>query len=323
MNSTLAVVALASLAAGGCAYVFIYPLLSGEARAEKRQKALIGTKTERVTERVSAVNRREQVAQSLKEIEARQKTRNRMTLDTKLAQAGLAWGKGKFYLVSVMIAVVLALGLLVLSRNPLMAAGGLIIGGLGVPHWLLGFLKKRRIKRFTEELPNAMDIIVRGVRAGLPLGDCLRIIANEAQEPLRSEFKAVVEAQSMGISVADAVMKLAERIPVTEANFFGVVIGIQQKAGGNLSEALANLSRVLRERKKMAGKIKAMSMEAKASAVIIAALPFIVAFMTYLSSPAYIELLWTTQTGKLSLAVSGAWMGVGIAVMRKMINFDV
>ena len=320
-NSALAAAALAALAAGGVAYALIYPLLSGEARAEKR-KALIGGTPERRTERVPGANRREQVAQSLKEIEAKQKSRNKVNLDMKLAQAGLAWSKTRFYALSALAGLLAGLVLFTLSGNPILGAGGLFVGGLGVPQWLLGFRKKRRVNRFTEELPNAMDVIVRGIRAGLPLGDCMRIIATESQEPLRSEFRAIVEAQALGLPVTDAVAKLYERIPVSEANFFGIVIGIQQKAGGSLSEALGNLSRVLRERRRMSGKISAMSMEAKASAAIIASLPFIVGFLTYLSSPSYIELLWTTQVGKLALVASGAWMMTGVLVMKKMINFD-
>jgi tight adherence protein B len=322
VNNTLAVVALASVAAGGVAYVFIYPLLSGEARAEKRQKALIGAAPERRADRVASINRREQIAQTLKDLETRDKARNKLTLEMRITQAGLSWSKSRFYVASGLFGLVLAFVLFVFTRNPSLASGGLFVGAIGMPLWLLTFLKKRRIKRFTDELPNAMDVIVRGIRSGLPLGDCIRIIAQEAQEPVKSEFKAIVDAQTLGISIGDAVAKLHERMPVAEANFFGIVIGIQQKAGGNLSEALANLSRVLRERKKMTGKIKAMSMEAKASAAIIGALPFIVAVLTYVSSPTYVELLWTTQTGKLALAVSGVWMLIGVGVMRKMINFD-
>jgi tight adherence protein B len=321
VNSTLAVVALASIAAGGAAYVFIYPLLSGEAKAEKRQKALVGSIPEHRIDR-TASSRREQVAQSLKDIETREKARNKLTLEMRITQAGLSWSKVRFYLASGLVGLAFALVLFTMSLNLLLAAGGLFVGAMGVPLWSLSFLKKRRMKRFTDELPNAMDVIVRGIRSGLPLGDCIRIIANEAQEPVKSEFKAIVDAQTLGISIGDAVAKLYERMPVAEANFFGIVIGIQQKSGGNLSEALGNLSRVLRERRKMTGKIKAMSMEAKASAAIIAALPFVVAFLTYLSSPTYIELLWTTQTGKMAMAASGVWMLIGIGVMRKMINFD-
>ena len=134
---------------------------------------------------------------------------------------------------------------------------------------------------------------MRGIKAGLPLLDCLKMIANEAPEPVRGEFRAIVETQTVGLPLGDACAKLFERMPLPEANFFGIVISIQQKAGGNLSEALGNLSRVLRDRKKMKAKIKAMSMEAKASAMIIAALPITVMLLVYITSPTYIELLWT------------------------------
>ncbi len=132
-----------------------------------------------------------------------------------------------------------------------------------MPSWLLTRLQKRRISAFVAELPNAMDVIVRGLRSGIPLGDCLRMISYEAKEPLRSEFRIAMEAQALGLSMSDAILRMCERVPVTEVNFFAVVVRHQQKSGGNLSEALGNLSRVLRERKKMSGKIQAMSMEAK------------------------------------------------------------
>jgi tight adherence protein B len=324
-QSVLAAIAFASVAAGGVAYVFIYPVLSGEARAEKRQKALIGSVPDRKGARGAAggVSRREQVAQSLKELETRQKSRNRVTLEVKIAQAGLSWTKGRFYAVSGAAGLALGFVLLVLTGSPLMACAGVFAGLFGLPQWVLTFLKKRRIKKFLNELPNAMDVIVRGIRSGLPLGDCLRIIANEAQEPVRSEFRTIIESQALGISVGESVAKLYERVPVAEANFSGIVINIQQKAGGNLSEAIGNLSKVVRERKKMKGKITAMSMEAKASAAIIAALPFAVATMTYLTSPAYIELLWTTQAGKVALGVAALWMTTGVLVMKKMISFEI
>jgi tight adherence protein B len=204
----------------------------------------------------------------------------------------------------------------------LIAAGAGFAAGFGVPRWLLSFLKTRRENKFLYNFPDAVDVIVRGVKAGLPLGDCLRIIAAEAPEPVRGEFKVIVESQQIGISMGDACAKLFERMPLPEANFFGIVVSIQQKAGGNLSEALGNLSRVLRDRKKMKQKIKAMSMEAKASAVIIAALPFAVMLLVYISSPQYIELLWTHPTGRTMMACCAGWMLMGVFVMKKMINFD-
>jgi tight adherence protein B len=194
--------------------------------------------------------------------------------------------------------------------------------GFGLPRWALSYLKKRRETRFLDQFPDAIDVIVRGIKAGLPLGDSLRALATDAPEPILSEFRHILETQAVGVPLGDACAKLFERMPLPEANFFAIVISIQQKSGGNLSEALGNLSKVLRDRKRMKGKIKAMSTEAKASAAIIGALPIAVMAIVYITSPDYITLLWTERLGQLMLAGSAVWMLMGIMVMRKMINFD-
>ena len=175
---------------------------------------------------------------------------------------------------------------------------------MGLPRWGLSFLKKRREKAFLKALPDAVDVIVRGIKAGLPLFESIKVVAAESPEPLRGEFNTIIETQAIGMPLGDACARLYERMPVPEANFFGIVVAIQQKSGGNLSEALGNLSKVLRDRKKMAEKIQAMSMEAKASAGIIGALPPIVMILVYLTTPAYISLLWTHPTGQLMLVVA-------------------
>jgi tight adherence protein B len=202
------------------------------------------------------------------------------------------------------------------------AAGLAFAAGFGLPRWGLSFLKKRREAAFLKALPDAVDVIVRGIKAGLPLFESIKVVAADAPEPLRSEFLAIIETQAIGMPLGDACARLYERMPVPEANFFGIVVAIQQKSGGNLSEALGNLSKVLRDRKKMAEKIQAMSMEAKASAGIIGALPPIVMILVYLTTPAYISLLWTDPTGQLMLVACVTWMSIGIMVMKKMINFD-
>src|SRR5262249_1552481 len=194
--------------------------------------------------------------------------------------------------------------------------------GFGLPRWLLSFFKKRRHGKFLQYFPDAVDIIVRGIKAGLPLLDSMRVIVNDAPEPIKSEFRAIIDTQTIGLPLGEACGKLYERIPLPEANFFGIVVSIQQKSGGNLSEALGNLSKVLRDRKKMKAKIHAMSMEAKASAGIIGSLPIVVMLIVYVTSPDYIELLWITPLGRLMLAGSAVWMLVGIMAMKKMINFD-
>jgi tight adherence protein B len=312
---------LAVVVVCGVFFGFVSPWLNGEGKAEKRKKALQGAR--RGAERVADPNqRRKQVADTLKELEARSKGA-RLNLEQKLAQTGMRITKSKFWIGSAVSAVVLAFIVLVVSQSPLFALIGLGIGALGPPNWFVSFRRKRRKTKFIDEFPNAVDIIVRGVKAGLPLNDCLRVIATEAAEPVKSEFRQVVEHQAIGLSIAEAVEKIAERVPTPEANFFVIAIGIQQKAGGNLSETLSNLSKVLRDRKKMKQKIRAMSSEARASAGIIGSLPFLVTFFVYLSSPAYITLLWTTPIGRVVLLVCGLWMATGVFVMKKMVNFDI
>jgi tight adherence protein B len=320
---TLAIIGLAIICAGGLAYALIYPLLSGEAKADKRREAVAQTAARPTRAKVDDVSaKRSSVEDTLKELERRQKNSNKPPLQTRIAQAGLTWTNRKFYIISASLGVVGFLTPLIMGLSLLPAAACAIAFGLGVPQWLLNFLQKRRMVAFLNELANSVDVIVRGVKAGLPLGDCLRIIATEAQEPVRSEFRFIVEQTTLGIPLHEAVMKLYERMPVPEANFFCIVVSIQQKAGGNLSETLGNLSKVLRDRKKMKSKIVALSQEAKSSAAIIACLPPAVMFFVYISTPQYISLLWTTDMGRLLLAVCLFWMFTGVMVMRKMINFD-
>ena len=325
MIGPLAFTFLITVAVGGIAYVFLYPLLSGEKRAEQRMRDISADEggARRARKSVDpAVTRRQVVEDTLKQLEERRKNAKRPPLGIRLQRAGLGWSKRQFWMGSASLALV-ALIVSWFMGAPLYAAAILALAaGLALPRWVLSYLRARREHRFLEELPNAVDVIVRGVKAGLPIGDCIRIIAAETQEPVKSEFRVIAESAAMGIPLGEAAAKLYERIPVAEANFFGIVVAIQQKAGGSLSEALGNLSRVLRDRKKMKAKIQAMSMEAKASAAIIGALPIAVMLLVYLTSPNYIELLWTHPTGHMMLFASGVWMGIGIMVMRKMINFD-
>ncbi|CAM5220286.1 pilus assembly protein [Bosea thiooxidans] len=323
-TSTLAVAFLVMLAVGGVVYALLYPTLSGEKRAEKRRKEFAGPTAMRAVDREAQIRaKRGQVAQSLKDIENRENARNKITLETRIAQAGLSWTRQKYYVISAITALLTGLLLWAASASAILGAVGLFIGGFGLPAWFLKRAKAKRLKKFGIEFPNALDVIVRGIKAGLPVNDCLRIIASEATEPVRGEFRQIIEAQALGLPLAEAAVKLYERMPCAEANFFGIVIAIQQKTGGNLSETLANLSRVLRERRKMRDKIQAVSMEAKASAAIIGALPPTVAVLVWLTTPKYIELLWLTQAGKFALVAGAVWMLIGVLVMRKMINFEI
>jgi tight adherence protein B len=312
---------LAATAIGGLAWVFVYPALSGENQAETRRALIARPEPAARQAEKTQRSRREQVEGSLKELEARARE-NKLTLSNRLMQAGLTWSEQKFWIISGVLGVVGCVVAFVVSGSLPGAIGMAFAFGLGVPRWLLSFLKKRREKAFLRALPDAVDIIVRGIKAGLPLFESIKVVAADSPEPLCSEFKAIIETQAIGMPLGDACTRLFERMPVPEANFFGIVIAIQQKSGGNLSEALGNLSKVLRDRKKMAEKIQAMSTEAKASAGIIGALPPIVMILVYLTTPDYISLLWTDPIGQLMLVACVMWMSIGIMVMKKMINFD-
>lgn len=315
---------LIAVAVGGVAYVFLFPLISGEKRAEQRMKEIADTETvvRRTRKPDVATSRRQQVEDTLKQLEERQKKAKRLPLSVRLQQAGLDLSKQRFLTFSIAYGIFIAVAAFFVGVQIYLVPVLGIAAAYGFPNWILSFLKKRRERKFIDELPNAVDVIVRGVKSGLPVGDCIRIIAAETKEPVKSEFRQIAETASMGIPLAEAAAKLYDRVPLPEANFFSIVLSIQSKAGGSLSETLGNLSRVLRDRKKMSAKIKAMSMEAKASAMIIAALPVGVMILVYLTSPQYIELLWMTSTGRMMLFASGCWMGVGVFVMKKMINFD-
>jgi tight adherence protein B len=319
---TLALAFLAASAIGGVAWVFLYPLMSGERKAENRRATV--AKSEPVARNAdkNQRSRREQVEGTLRDLEARRLKEKKIPLNVRLTQAGLAWSTRKFMVVSAVLAAVIFTAAMLAGGGLLGAAGLAFAAGFGLPRWALSFLKKRREAAFLKALPDAVDVIVRGIKAGLPLFESIKVVASDAPEPLRSEFLAIIETQAIGMPLGDACARLYERMPVPEANFFGIVVAIQQKSGGNLSEALGNLSKVLRDRKKMAEKIQAMSMEAKASAAIIGALPPIVMILVYLTTPEYIALLWTHPTGQLMLVGCVIWMSTGIFVMKKMINFD-
>jgi len=317
VNSTMMMAGAVALAMGGLAFVF----LGGDSRAEKRLQNIgkVDKKTRAAT--IDRTAKKKQISETLAELEKKSK-RKRVDLQTRIEQAGMTIKKEQYLMIFAGIGGLLALVTYLKSQSFLLTALVFITIAAGMPNLTLSRLRARRIKRYIEVLPSALDIIVRGIRAGLPLGDTLRIIAQEAQEPVRSEFRKVVEQQQLGISVPEACAKMALRVPATETNFFAIVIEIQSKAGGNLSEAIGNLSKTVRDRKKMKGKIGAMSMEALASAAIIGAVPFLVTGALYVSAPDYMGLLFRTNHGRVILVIAMSWMTIGAAMMKKMINFD-
>jgi tight adherence protein B len=318
MFTILMAFVLTGVCVGGIVYA-VMPYFTGEVRAERRIDA-VTKRTAMATTEPDA--KRKNVAEVLKKAEDLQARQKRPPLETRIEQAGLNITKNALLALSVAAGLLAFLICLMISGNFLFGGACFCIVTLGLPNWLLSYLLKKRLNKFIVELPGALDIITRGIKAGLPLSECLRIISNEAPDPIGPEFTRIIESQQMGISLSDAVQRLALRMPSSEANFFATAISIQQKSGGNLAEALENLARILRSRKQMKLKIKAMLTEATASAGIIACMPPGVAIMVYMTSPDYISLLWTHTTGQVTLLISAIWMLIGVLVMRKMINFD-
>jgi tight adherence protein B len=319
---------LTSLSVGSLMIAVLHPRLARARLFEQRFESVAALKP-RGQEQGAGIEdggRKRSVEATLRELEEKQKAKakksRRPSLIGRMRQGGLRWTKKTYYLVCVSAGLASYAVALVFGLTTTTALGFGLAGGLLLPHLYVGAKRKARFKRFAAEFPNAVDVIVRGLKAGLPMADCMKIIAAEAQDPVKSEFRTVVADQTLGLPMDEAVQRLSERVPLSEANFFAIVIAIQSRTGGSLSEALNNLSRVLRERKKMQAKIKAMSAEAKASGGIIGALPVVVTGVVYLTSPDYISLLFTTSTGNIVLAGCGLWMTMGILVMRKMINFD-
>ena len=320
----VAVIFLAAISVGGIAYVLIMPFASGERTTEKRLKSVADGRTVS-TQRGAAEaisTRKTQVEDVLKELEAKQKSKKRMTMKSRLRQAGFSISVRSFYIVCLIFGAVVGVVVLLTGSSPIVSGLAFFASSAGLPRWVIAKLAKRRQKQFTKEFANSIDIIVRGIKTGLPLNDCLQIIAQEAAEPVRGEFVEIVEQQRVGVPLSKAFERMYERMPLQEVNFFAIVIAIQQQTGGNLAEALENLSNVLRGRQKLEGKVQAFSAEAKTSAAIVGSLPVVVLVALSILNPGYIMLLWTEELGKLMLMCSAVWMLIGVLVMRKMINFD-
>jgi len=310
------------LTIGLLAFLAIGPLLTGEHKAEKRIDTIAKSKANKTGARQdAATDRRKQVQEQLKYADQKKAAKNKVPLRTKLMRAGLSATTQQFYIASLIMGAVAFVFALFGGLSPLTSAMISFAAGLGLPRWIVRILAKRRQAKFSNEFANAIDIIVRGVKTGLPLNECLNIIARESPEPVKSEFVDLVEGQRLGIPLAECFDRMIDSMPLAEVNFFAIVVSIQQGSGGNLAEALGNLSGVIRSRKMLVAKVQALASEAKASAAILGGLPFVVMTMVYMTSPAYINLLFQEPMGHVMLAGAAFWMTCGLVTMRQMINF--
>lgn len=329
----IAFTAMVAISVGGLALAIMLPFMSGNATGSRVKAIATGKKSEsslgdsfraRFSEDSKDVRRR-QIQDSLKQVNKTETSRRKVkvTLSTNLQQAGLDISPKTFWMASIILGVVLAL-LCMIFGAPIYAVGAAVfVGVFGLPRWIIGVLKRRRQNIFLDDFADAIDVMVRGLKSGLPVSEAMKIIATESGDPVGPEFLEVVDGQRVGISLDQGLERMVERIPLPEVNFLAIVMTIQSKTGGNLSEALGNLSRVLRDRKKMKQKVKAVSQEAKSSAAIIGALPFVLVGVLLLLNPNYLDPLFYTETGHMLLIGSGTWMTMGVLVMRKMINFQI
>ena len=318
---------LGCLAIGAIVYTLLFPYISGAKQTEKRLQTVTegrAKRTQRAVQAEQSSKNRLTVTQKLKELEQRQKARKKVTLRLRLERAGFDILPQTFWIASAILG--LACGAAAYFSMPTLPLAvplaAAFVGTFGLPRWILFRLTKRRRNKFLNEFANAIDVIVRGVKTGLPVNECLVIIARESPEPIASEFRLLVEQQRVGVPLNECFDRMTARMPLAEVRFFSIVIAIQQQAGGNLSEALGNLAGVLRDRKRLHSKVKSLSAEAKASAFVLASLPFFVMGMVYLTAPGYITILWTTKSGQIMLAAAAIWMTSGVLIMRKMINFQ-
>ena len=322
----LGMIAIVGLSLAAAIYIIASPYLSGQVKTDKRIQGVTevkGNRTQRRVKEEEVSNRRKQVSETLQDLEDKQKAKEKVSLRLRLQRAGLDVTPKSYWMASGVSAAVFALATYIsapgMSLLLPLAAG--FVGGFGLPRWVVTKMTKRRQKKFTNEFANAIDVIVRGVKSGLPLNECLGIIARESPSPIREEFQELVEQTRVGVPLPDCFERMMQRTPLPEVKFFSIVVGIQAQAGGNLSEALGNLSGVLRDRKRLQAKVQALSAEAKASAGVLGSLPFAVMGMTYMSAPDYIMILFITKTGNFLLLIGAFWMSMGVMVMRKMINF--
>jgi tight adherence protein B len=248
---------------------------------------------------------------------------NREELRARLRRTGRKWTVGDYVLVCLGIGVACAGGLYFAGLSvPVVLFGGVALGA-GVPHVLVGILGQRRIDRFNAIFPDAVDLIVRALRSGIPVQEAVATVGREMSDPVGPLFAQVTNEVRLGGAIEDAFWNVADTIRAPEFNFLIISMSIQRETGGNLGETLANLSKLLRDRRQMKLKIKAFSSEARATTMIIGALPFVVCGMIFMLSPGYMSLLFSDPRGMMMLMIAGGMMTVGLLIMKRLATFDI
>ncbi len=268
--------------------------------------------------------RRVELSKKLKEGVIAEKSRDKdkgESLSQKLIMAGISSGVRQFWMMSFVSAFVLAVIVYILNGSPLVCGLAFVTGLLGVPKMVLGFMIKRRQKKFMDDLADALESMQRLLKAGMPVSECIKMVAREFTGPVGDEMGKIFDQQKIGIPLPEATLEAARRMPIPEMQMFATAIAIQTQTGSSLSEVLENLAGVIRARFRLKRKIQALSAEAKASAAIIGSLPILVGVGMYFMNNAYFMVLF--NEGQFLMVGAGMWMLLGILVMRQMINFKV
>ncbi|MHA6316702.1 type II secretion system F family protein [Altererythrobacter sp. CAU 1778] len=316
------------LFAGGLMTVLLlgYLAFAGPSTGKASQRRL-----EAVRERHSESTNAKVESQLKKAIAARKPTQYKLAgsgsraeaLALRLRRSGKSWTMSQYIYASLGLMLAVAVVIYLRTGAAMLSLGVGAVVGLGLPHMVVGHAIKKRTNQFTSKFPDAIELLVRGLRSGLPVTETLAVVSNEIQGPVGEEFKAVVDRIKVGRTMEESLQETADRLDTAEFSFFCITLAIQRETGGNLAETLSNLADVLRKRAQMKLKIRAMSSESKASAYIVGALPFVVFIMIWWINPGYVgdffveERLIVTGLGGL------VWMSIGAFIMAKMVSFEI
>ncbi len=303
-----------------------YALVTGTGAAKnqkRRMEALRLRHSESLDAKVDAQFKRALAARKPKSFKVAGSGSRTEALSMRLNRTGKSWTVTQYAYASFGLGLAIAVVIFIFSRAPLLSLGvGLFIGG-GLPHMVVGRLINKRTNAFVTKFPDGIELLVRGLRSGLPVTETLQIVSTEVPGPVGYEFKAVIDRIKVGKTMEDALQDTADKLGIAEFNFFTITLAIQRETGGNLAETLSNLADVLRKRAQMKLKIRAMSSESKASAYIVGSLPFLVFFAILYINPDYMLTFFTDDRLIVAGLGAGVWMGLGVFIMAKMVNFEI
>jgi len=326
--SNLAIIILLGLIILIVAAVVIALVISNNAATRQRQLAVIRGQSGSVSDPEKAKKdaqdkRRDEISRKLKDSNKEEKDSDKVTLSEMLMQAGMEVSVKQFLLFSLLFSIGLTIVAKIIGQGGFVLLMVAIIGFFGLPRWFVKRKIKKRQKKFLEEFADALEAMVRLLKAGMPVAEAISMAAKEFTGPVGEEMQRIYDAQKIGVSLADASQQACKRMPITEMQMFATGISIQAQTGASLSEVLMNLAGVIRARFRLRRKVVALSQEAKSSAMIIGALPFLVGGGLFAVNPEYMDIMLNTNAGRVMLVVSAFWMGCGIMVMKAMINFKI